>query len=101
MLAAGRGKQSGVNILTHTAEKTFLFVLISLRRDGKRRAAKPALSLYVCRNMLVLAALYFGAIPYRMRDLLTYLYDKPKRARIFGVIMLACSISLVISSLMY
>ncbi len=51
--------------------------------------------------MLVLASLYFGAIPYRMRDLLTYLYDKPKRARIFGVIMLACSISLLISSLMY
>jgi len=47
--------------------------------------------------LLIVFALYFGAWPYRMRDLITYLYDKPKRLLILGYFLLLNSISLFIS----
>ena len=50
---------------------------------------------------LVVAALYLGAVPYRLRDFLTFLYEKPKRARAFGAAMLFCAAALVIASTTY
>ena len=47
--------------------------------------------------LLLICALYFGAWPYRMRDLITYLYDKPKRLMVLGYFLLVNSISLFIS----
>ena len=47
--------------------------------------------------LLIICALYFGAWPYRMRDLITYLYDKPKRLLVLGYFLLFNSISLFIS----
>ncbi len=49
--------------------------------------------------LLIICALYFGAWPYRMRDLITYLYDSPKRILIFGYFLLFNSISLFISGI--
>ena len=50
---------------------------------------------------LVVAALYLGAVPYRLRDFLTFLYEKPKRARAFGAASLFCAAALVIASTTY
>ena len=47
--------------------------------------------------LLIICALYFGAWPYRMRDLITYLYDKPKRLFVLGYFLLFNSISLFVS----
>jgi hypothetical protein len=47
--------------------------------------------------LLIICALYFGAWPYRMRDFITYLYDKPKRLMVLGYFLLVNSISLFIS----
>lgn len=49
----------------------------------------------------VVAALYLGALPYRMRDFFEYLYAKPVRARIFGAILCAMAASIVAASLFY
>lgn len=49
----------------------------------------------------VLSALYLGAVPYRLRDFFTYLYEKPIRARLFGASLCGCAVALVISSFMY
>lgn len=51
--------------------------------------------------IIVLAALYFGAVPYRLRDLLAYLYEKPIRVKIFGLSLVLCSAALVVSSFLY
>jgi len=49
----------------------------------------------------VVCALYLGAVPYRLRDFLTYIYEKPPRARAFGFVLCACSASLIAASFMY
>ncbi len=49
----------------------------------------------------VVAALYLGAVPYRLRDFFTYLYEKPIRAKAFGLSFCACSIALVLASIAY
>lgn len=51
--------------------------------------------------ILVLVALYLGAVPYRLRDFFSYIYEKPIRARLFGITLCGCSLALIISSLMY
>ena len=51
--------------------------------------------------VLVVVALYLGAVPYRLRDFFTYLYEKPIRARLFGISLCLGAIALLISSLMY
>ena len=51
--------------------------------------------------LLILVALYLGAVPYRLRDFFTYLYEKPIRARLFGISLCLGAIALLISSLMY
>lgn len=50
---------------------------------------------------VVLASLYLGAIPYRLRDFFTYLYEHPSRAKIFGIILCICSAALIVSSIFY
>ncbi len=50
---------------------------------------------------IILASLYFGALPYRMRDLIHWLYAKSHRPKTFGALMLMAGLSLVISSLYY
>lgn len=41
--------------------------------------------------LLVAGALYFGAWPYRMRDFLGWLFDKPSRRSSFGLGLLGCA----------
>lgn len=50
---------------------------------------------------MIIAALYFGALPYRLRDFFNYLYEKPVRAKAFGGLLCACAASLVIASIFY
>ncbi len=47
--------------------------------------------------ILVVSAIYFGCLPYRMRDLFTYLYKNDFRAKAFGCILWCCSLALIIS----
>lgn len=51
--------------------------------------------------IVVVASLYFGALPYRMRDMFEYLYERPIRTKVFGIAMLLCSIALVLSTIFY
>ncbi len=51
--------------------------------------------------VFVVAALYLGAVPYRLRDFLTYLYEKPIRAKLFGFAFCACAAALLIASIAY
>lgn len=51
--------------------------------------------------VLVVAALYLGAIPYRLRDFFTFLFEKQIRAKAFGFSMLACAAALIAASFAY
>jgi len=51
--------------------------------------------------LTVIAALYLGAIPYRLRDFFTFLYAAPVRARIFGAVMILAAAALVAASFGY
>lgn len=51
--------------------------------------------------VLIIAALYLGALPYRLRDFFNYLYEKPVRAKAFGGILCACAAALGIASIFY
>ncbi len=51
--------------------------------------------------VFVVAALYLGAVPYRLRDFFTYIYEKPIRAKVFGLSFCACAIALVLASIAY
>ncbi len=51
--------------------------------------------------IVVLLSLYFGAVPYRLRDLLTWLYEKPSRISSFGLLLCACAAALIAASLFY
>ena len=50
---------------------------------------------------VVLISLYLGAIPYRLRDFFTYLYEYPRRAKTFGLALCACAAALVTASIFY
>lgn len=49
----------------------------------------------------ICGALYFGALPYRMRDLLNWLYDKPLRSRLLGCFMALYGLILLGTSFTY
>lgn len=49
----------------------------------------------------VVAALYLGAVPYRLRDFFDYIYKDERRAKILGWIFGACAASLVAASAFY
>ncbi len=51
--------------------------------------------------LLVVAALYFGAWPYKMRDFLDWLFDKSGRPARFGWAMLGCAVVLLGLSFSY
>ncbi len=51
--------------------------------------------------LVVLISIYMACLPYRLRDLFEYLYEKPIRAKCFGVILFAASTSLTVSMLFY
>lgn len=59
------------------------------------------LTLVTLSYFLVLASLYLGALPYRFRDFLEFLYATPRRAPVFGAILAAAAAALAISSLFY
>jgi hypothetical protein len=44
--------------------------------------------------LLIVASLYFGAWPYRMRDFLNWLFCKPSASIIFGLILAGCGLLL-------
>lgn len=44
--------------------------------------------------LLIVASLYFGAWPYRMRDFLKWLFCKPTASVIFGLIIVVCGLLL-------
>lgn len=45
--------------------------------------------------VLAVVALYFGALPYRLRDLFAWLYEQPRRARALGAGAAALGLALV------
>lgn len=49
----------------------------------------------------IVAAIYFGAVPYRLRDAFEYLYENKTRAKTLGWVFFACAALLVISSVFY
>ncbi len=51
--------------------------------------------------IVVVSALYLGAVPYRLRDFFSYLYEKQIRAKIFGIALCLCAIALVLASFGY
>ena len=51
--------------------------------------------------LLIVAALYFGAWPYKMRDFLDWLFDKSARPARFGWAMLGCAVVLLGLSFSY
>lgn len=59
------------------------------------------LTLVSLSYIIVIASLYVGAIPYRMRDFFEYLYARKARAQIFGATLELCCIALLVSSLFY
>ena len=59
------------------------------------------LTLVSLSYIVVLASLYLGALPYRFRDFLEFLYSKPQRAVYFGVLLEIFAVSLVVSALFY
>ena len=44
--------------------------------------------------LLIVASLYFGAWPYRMRDFLNWLFGKPPRSSRFGLAIVVCGLAL-------
>ena len=59
------------------------------------------LTLVSLSYVTVVAFLYLGALPYRLRDFFDYIYARKGRAQIFGVALEACCAALLISSLSY
>tara|TARA_S200000501_G_scaffold364321_1_gene396312 strand:+ start:427 stop:963 length:537 start_codon:yes stop_codon:yes gene_type:complete len=83
------------------AVRGFSIVLLLYSREVLDAAflqePQSRLALVFTTYILIIGALYFGAWPYRMRDLITYLYDKPKRLMILGYFLIVNSISLFIA----
>lgn len=52
---------------------------------------------YIC----VVAFIYFGCLPYRMRDFFEWLWEKSVRAKAFGFLLFLCGISMYISMIFY
>lgn len=50
---------------------------------------------------IILASLYFGTVPYRMRDLMDWMFAKPERSRIIGACSAAYGLVLLISAFTY
>ena len=48
--------------------------------------------------LFIILALYFGAWPYRMRDSLNYLFEKPRRASVLGLSSVLTAVSIFISA---
>ncbi len=51
--------------------------------------------------VMVVCSLYFGALPYRLRDMLEWLYEKTIRLSIFNMILVLCSASLILATIWY
>lgn len=49
----------------------------------------------------VVAFIYFGCLPYRMRDFFEWLWEKSYRAKGFGVFLMACAFSMYAAMLYY
>jgi hypothetical protein len=64
---------------------------------------EPATRLFLVSiiYLIVAGALYFGAWPYRMRDFLGWLFDKPIRRSSFGFGLLGCAMVLLGLSFSY
>lgn len=51
--------------------------------------------------LAIVAALYFGTVPYRLRDLFQWLWARPLRARFLGAVLGACGIALLAIAFTY
>lgn len=51
--------------------------------------------------VIVFMALYFGAIPYRLRDVLNKIFEKDLRVKILAGVSAVCASALVVASLAY
>lgn len=49
----------------------------------------------------IIAALYFGTVPYRLRDLFNWLWAKPCRARALGAVLALWAIAMFVVSFTY
>lgn len=50
---------------------------------------------------LVLAFIYFGCLPYRMRDLFEWLWERPSRVRAFGSLFVLAALSMYGAMIFY
>lgn len=50
---------------------------------------------------VVVAAIYFGCLPYRMRDLFEWLYARECRVKAFAAILMAAGLSMCVATLFY
>ena len=65
--------------------------------------AEPASRLVMVSLVYVftVACVYFGCLPYRLRDFFNWLFGRPVRARLFAVLMCSCGAAVWISTLFY
>ena len=51
--------------------------------------------------MLVVACIYFGCLPYKLRDLFNWLFEKPMRARGFAIVMCLFALATDVALIFY
>ena len=51
--------------------------------------------------VFIVAAIYYGTVPFKMRDTINFLYRSPVRARLLGLVFSVMGISLLVSALLY
>lgn len=51
--------------------------------------------------LFIVAALYFGTMPYRMRDCIRFLYARPGRVRVCGSVFALAGLGLLLSTALY
>jgi hypothetical protein len=62
----------------------------------------PSRLVLVCiLYLFVVAALYFGTVPYRMRDLMQWLTANARRTFIAGLLLALCGVALLAASALY
>lgn len=84
----------GVCVIVLLAARTFL--------DGAfMQPPQSRLVLVTLTYVWIVAAIYFGAVPYRLRDAFEYLYENKTRAKTLGWIFFACAALLAVSSIFY
>ncbi len=79
-------------------------MLLALREfiDSAYMLDIPArLTMVAIAYVLVVAFIYFGCLPYRMRDLFEWLWQKSSRVKSFGGLFILAALSMYVSMIFY